>query len=297
MQATPNDFLEMKIHRFNEKISDRKRGGFVVIRTFPIDTKFQSPYFHEPGQYFGEGFPLPFLCHPFITDRVVDVFGFHVSVRLTLPDLASYVRNLRDAGCAPANDWYQRFGLRPNLDVVNFDPSGQATGEHLRRYSGSDLRALFPRGFPAGPTGWYERPEESEPVKPFEMTDDDVHIWSVRLTSPQTPEHRHPEPPQLPVGPPPPPPRVRQPVVTEVEEPVRAIDVDESTRRRSTVLMRIASGRLNRNDPCFCGSGKRFKRCCLTAPDQDVFLQPGNGQVASLKIVSRLLENIVAKRD
>lgn len=26
----------------------------------------------------------------------------------------------------------------------------------------------------------------------------------------------------------------------------------------------IASGRVGRNDPCPCGSGKKFKKCCLT---------------------------------
>jgi len=27
--------------------------------------------------------------------------------------------------------------------------------------------------------------------------------------------------------------------------------------------------KLGRNDPCSCGSGKKFKKCCLDKPDQE----------------------------
>ncbi|HQS84070.1 MAG TPA: SEC-C metal-binding domain-containing protein [Alphaproteobacteria bacterium] len=27
--------------------------------------------------------------------------------------------------------------------------------------------------------------------------------------------------------------------------------------------MNLHSNKLGRNDPCFCGSGKKYKKCCL----------------------------------
>ena len=31
----------------------------------------------------------------------------------------------------------------------------------------------------------------------------------------------------------------------------------------------FASGRIGRNDPCPCGSGKKFKKCCLVTKNED----------------------------
>lgn len=41
----------------------------------------------------------------------------------------------------------------------------------------------------------------------------------------------------------------------EDEDPFRAIDVEETTPQRP---------KTGRNDPCPCGSGKKYKRCCGT---------------------------------
>ena len=35
-----------------------------------------------------------------------------------------------------------------------------------------------------------------------------------------------------------------------------------------TAPIRRQGPRLGRNDPCACGSGKKFKRCCLGGPRQ-----------------------------
>ena len=32
----------------------------------------------------------------------------------------------------------------------------------------------------------------------------------------------------------------------------------------STLLREAASAKVGRNDPCPCGSGKKYKKCCLT---------------------------------
>jgi len=266
------EFLEAKTHRF--RVS-KKRGGFVVIRTYPKGSKILSPLFFPPGVYYGELFPLPFVCNPFVIDRVVNPFGFPLSIKLSLPDLASYVRNLRSAGTPPPNDWFNRYGLRPNLDVPIFDSDGTPTGDYLKRYGPDDRQALFPRGIPAGPSGWSNSDNDL-----------DGHEFAVPPLVPEVPAAQS----------------SKLYTVEEVQD-CDFVDVEpqappsDTSSRRSSVLYRIASGRLGRDDPCFCGSAKKFKKCCLFAPDQDVLLHPANGKTASLELVLRLLQNIVAKRD
>ena len=35
-------------------------------------------------------------------------------------------------------------------------------------------------------------------------------------------------------------------------------------------------GKIGRNDPCPCGSGKKYKRCCIDREDDLDFINPSN---------------------
>lgn len=35
--------------------------------------------------------------------------------------------------------------------------------------------------------------------------------------------------------------------------------------------VRMTDKKMGRNEPCFCGSGKKFKKCCLLSPENLVF--------------------------
>lgn len=52
----------------------------------------------------------------------------------------------------------------------------------------------------------------------------------------------------------------------EIHELVsRGLTPEEELAEAEATLARVAD-RVGRNDPCPCGSGRKFKRCCLTAP-------------------------------
>ena len=38
----------------------------------------------------------------------------------------------------------------------------------------------------------------------------------------------------------------------------------EKTYKNQHTPMRITNRKIGRNDPCPCGSGKKFKKCCIT---------------------------------
>lgn len=44
---------------------------------------------------------------------------------------------------------------------------------------------------------------------------------------------------------------------------IRPIDIDNLSSRAREVLERTGTVVITRNSRCPCGSGKRFKRCCL----------------------------------
>ena len=51
--------------------------------------------------------------------------------------------------------------------------------------------------------------------------------------------------------------------------------------------------KIGRNDPCFCGSGKKFKRCCLTTGAS----APARSAIPSVKIeVEKIQESASAKK-
>jgi hypothetical protein len=290
-ETSPNDFVAIYCHRFS---SQGKRGGLVVIRTFPKDSLIFDPRFHAPGVYFGENITLPFLCVPFINDRVVDAFGFPISVRLALVDLSGYVRKLRHEGFAPANDLVDRFNLKPNWDVIRFDDQGYPD-HFLTRYSNPTAPPSFPGGVPAGPLGW-------EPQMPSDKGAIDllINLKSIRdhsLPYGANPDASEPvdlndcdlhelvhEPPAAHFVP------IDEP--REVRTSLQPVVSEPSSSRHGSVLYRIASGRLGRNDPCFCGSGRKFKRCCLSAPDESVLINPGIGGSFTIAALRSLLDRL-----
>ena len=46
-------------------------------------------------------------------------------------------------------------------------------------------------------------------------------------------------------------------------DPKMEATVDRIARRRVTRVPQRATGKVGRNDPCPCGSGRKYKRCCL----------------------------------
>lgn len=48
----------------------------------------------------------------------------------------------------------------------------------------------------------------------------------------------------------------------EPDEPEDISDLEKLLNPPEPILNRV---KLGRNDPCFCGSGKKFKKCCLVA--------------------------------
>jgi len=47
---------------------------------------------------------------------------------------------------------------------------------------------------------------------------------------------------------------------------IRPMELEPTPRQLSrTPVNPIASGRIGRNEPCPCGSGKKFKKCCFTS--------------------------------
>ncbi len=53
------------------------------------------------------------------------------------------------------------------------------------------------------------------------------------------------------------PPRIPQPVAEPMIQPI-----EESQLDRSSTTVRKTTSRPRRNDPCPCGSGKKYKKCC-----------------------------------
>lgn len=53
-------------------------------------------------------------------------------------------------------------------------------------------------------------------------------------------------------------------VTQELGEHLAKLEEDFTTYRRSLVTPAKAAKKPGRNDPCPCGSGKKYKRCCLT---------------------------------
>lgn len=43
---------------------------------------------------------------------------------------------------------------------------------------------------------------------------------------------------------------------------VKMLHAERQPRIRSSVQQIVRAERLGRNDPCACGSGKKFKKCC-----------------------------------
>ena len=45
-------------------------------------------------------------------------------------------------------------------------------------------------------------------------------------------------------------------------EPDKPEDISDLERLLNPPLQRVAENKTERNDPCPCGSGKKFKKCC-----------------------------------
>ena len=46
------------------------------------------------------------------------------------------------------------------------------------------------------------------------------------------------------------------------------IQPDNLPAHKQVILRKRGEVKIGRNDPCPCGSGKKFKRCCLTPPPE-----------------------------
>jgi uncharacterized protein YecA (UPF0149 family) len=52
----------------------------------------------------------------------------------------------------------------------------------------------------------------------------------------------------------------------EFERLVRPVDVDSLNPYARMMLEKTGRAKIGRNDACLCGSGKKFKRCCMLLP-------------------------------
>lgn len=55
----------------------------------------------------------------------------------------------------------------------------------------------------------------------------------------------------------------------EFERFVRPVDIDTLNPMARLALEKTGKAKLGRNDACPCGSGKKFKRCCMDVPKLD----------------------------
>jgi ribonuclease D len=70
--------------------------------------------------------------------------------------------------------------------------------------------------------------------------------------------------------------------------PVSESEMTEKQKRERRVNRRDSKSRLGkiatamRNDPCPCGSGKKYKKCCLDAPDTKALLKQLKERIAEV---------------
>ena len=56
--------------------------------------------------------------------------------------------------------------------------------------------------------------------------------------------------------------------------------------------------KVGRNDPCPCGSGKKYKKCCLSKPKETLGIRPspGTGEIGGLREAKDLVDRVVRAR-
>jgi uncharacterized protein YecA (UPF0149 family) len=53
----------------------------------------------------------------------------------------------------------------------------------------------------------------------------------------------------------------------EFERFIKPVDIATLSPYARHMLERTGSAKIGRNDACLCGSGKKFKRCCMQLPE------------------------------